>query len=383
MRVLAAPLSLVVARGRRRPGRWLLPALGIALAASFLAGVAAEGAVAGDQGARAALAGLSPLDRTVRVTWQGVLTPSVEPTARRLLRGLGLGAPTEVVLLNPVRLRGVVVRPAAIDPLPRWLAGDAARRLGRCGPADCPVLDASAGGVPATLGTAGARLRVLGASPLASAVPLAFSPLAGGGPPALLTGDATGLARLPGLSGVYRTYSWLAPLAVGRLHSWELRAIEERLTGSAAALQASGSQFSLSAPFAGLDAARAQADAAPRRLLLVGGGAVSILGLFTVLAAAGLRRDQLAELDRLRRAGARSVQCGLFVDGRVGLGLRGRAARRCRSRVARRGPRFELGRRARRRRARTQPADAGRRGGSRRDLVAGHAVDDGVGPRAR
>ena len=45
--------------------------------------------------------------------------------ARALLSGLGLGAPTEVVLMNPVRLDGVVVRPAAIAPLNRWLSGPA------------------------------------------------------------------------------------------------------------------------------------------------------------------------------------------------------------------------------------------------------------------
>ncbi len=313
MRGLAAPLSLVGARARRRPGRWLLPALGIALAAAFAAGVAAEGTVAGDQGARSALAGLTPLDRAVRVTWLGAVTPGVAPEARALLSGLGLGAQTEVVLLNPVRLGGFVVRPAAIDPLARWVPGAAARRLGRCAPAGCPMLDASGASVPSTLTTAGARVRVVGTAPLASAVPLAFSPLAAGGPPVLVTGDVAGLERLPGLSGVYRTYSWLSPLAVDRLHSWQLAGVEGRLASSAAALQASGSQFTLSAPFDGLDAARAQADAAPRRLLLAGGGSVAVLALFVLLAAAGLRRDQVAELDRLRRAGARTGQCVLFV----------------------------------------------------------------------
>ncbi|HUE26489.1 MAG TPA: hypothetical protein VMP89_06915, partial [Solirubrobacteraceae bacterium] len=313
MRGLAAPLSLVGARARRRPGRWLPMALGIALAAAFLAGVAAEGTVAADQGARAVLAGLSPLQRTVRVTWQGPVTPAVAPAARRLLSGLGLGAQTQVVLLGPVRLGGVIVRPAAIDPLTRWLPGAATLRLGRCAAASCPMLEAGGGAVSPTLVTAGARITVSRASPLASAVPLAFSPLASGVQPVLVTGDVGGLERLPGLSGVYRTYSRLAPLVVAGLRSWQLPTVEERLARSAAALQVSGSRFSLSAPFDGLDAARAQASAAPRRLLLVAGGAAAILVLFVLLAAAGLRRDQLAELDRLRRAGARSGQCLLFV----------------------------------------------------------------------
>ena len=120
MRGLWAPLALVAARARRRPGRWLLPALGVALAAAFAGAVAAEGTIAADQSARSVLTGLSPSARTVRVTWQGVVTDSVRRQARGLLGGLGLGGQTEVVLLNPVRLNGTLVRPAAIG---RWGAG--------------------------------------------------------------------------------------------------------------------------------------------------------------------------------------------------------------------------------------------------------------------
>src|SRR5207253_6053088 len=76
MRSLLAVLGLVVARARRRPGAWLAPALGIALAAAFAAAVAAEGTIAGDQAARTALSRAAPLDRTVRVTWQGTPTAS-------------------------------------------------------------------------------------------------------------------------------------------------------------------------------------------------------------------------------------------------------------------------------------------------------------------
>src|SRR5260370_27984228 len=131
VRGLFAPLMLAAARGLRRPARWLLPALGIALAAAFAAGVAAESQVAGDESARSVLDGTPPLDSEVRITWQGAVSPGVADQARALLRGLGLGSQTEVVLMNPVRLGGVVVRPAAITPLGRGLSG---ARLGRLGP---------------------------------------------------------------------------------------------------------------------------------------------------------------------------------------------------------------------------------------------------------
>src|SRR5436190_23236835 len=82
-----APLMLAAARGRRRPARWLLPGLGIALAAAFAAGVAAQSQVAGDQSARSVLDGTSQPGSEVRVTWQGAVSPSVANQARPLPRG--------------------------------------------------------------------------------------------------------------------------------------------------------------------------------------------------------------------------------------------------------------------------------------------------------
>jgi hypothetical protein len=307
---------LAAARGRRRPARWLLPALGIALAAAFVGGVAAQSQIAGDQSARSVLAAVSPLDSQVRVTWQGPVSPAVTNQALALLRGLGLGSPTEVLLMNPVRLAGVVVRPAAIGSLGRWLPGAWPGRLGPCRPQGCPMLLVGGGPpprVPSVLIAAGVRIEVVGSSPLRSAVPLGFAPSSAGAGPVLVTWDVAGLDALSGLSGLYRTHSWLAPLTTTRLRWWQLAGVEDRLQRSQARLLLSGSQFSLSAPFTELDQARAEASVAPQRLLLAGGGALTALALFIVLAGGGLRRDQQAELDRLRNAGARPGQCVLFV----------------------------------------------------------------------
>ncbi len=316
VRAWFAPLMLAAARGRRRPARWLLPALGIALAAAFVAGVAAQAQVAGDQSARSVLAGVSPLDSQVRVTWQGPVSPRVTDQAQALLRGLGLGSPTEVLLMNPVRLGGVVVRPAAIAGLGRWLPGPLPGRLGPCRPERCPMLLVGGGlppRVPSALTAIGVRIQVVGSSPLRSAVPLGFAPASAGAGPVLVTWDVAGLDALPGLSGLYRTHSWLAPLTTTRLRWWQLAGVEDRLERSQARLLLSGSQFALSAPFTALDEARAEASLAPQRLLLAGGGAIAALAMFIVLAGGGLRRDQRAELDRLRNAGARTHQCVLFV----------------------------------------------------------------------
>jgi hypothetical protein len=311
-----APLMLAGARGRRRPARWLLPALGIALAAAFAIGVAAQSQVAGDQAARSVLDKASALDTEVGVTWQGPVSPGVADQARALIRGLDLGSPTEVVLMNPVRLGGVVVRPAAIAPLDRWLSGAAAASLGSlgpCRPERCPMLLVGGGPVPSTLAAIGVRIQVAGSSSLRSAVPLGFVPSRADTMPVLVTWDVAGLESLPGLSGLYRSHSWQAPLAIARLRAWQLADAENRLARSQAHLLLSGSQFSLSAPFTALDEARAQASLAPQRLLLAGGGTIAALALFVVLAGGGLRRDQQAELDRFRNAGARTGHCFLFV----------------------------------------------------------------------
>ena len=313
VRGLFAPLKLAAARSRRRPARWLLPALGIAFAAAFAAGVAAQAQIAGDQSARSVLSTTSPPDRAIRVTWQGPVSRGVTEQARALLRRLGLGPQTEVVLMNPVRLGGVVVRPAAIAALGPWLPGAPLGRLGPCRAEQCPMLLAGGGPVPPILAAIGVRIQVVGVAPLRSATPLGFVPSSAGSVPVLVTWDVSGLEAVAGLSGVYRTHSWLAPLAITRLRDWQLADTEDRLASSQARLLVSGSQFSLSAPFGALDEARAQARAAPQRLLLAGGGAIAVLALFIVLAGGGLRRDQLAELDRLRNTGARTAHCALFV----------------------------------------------------------------------
>ena len=315
MRLLAAPMMLIAARARRRPARWVLPALGVALAAAFAGGVAAEGTIAGDQGARAVLQGLTPLDRVVRVTWPGPVTTSVAREARALLRGLGLGSQTEVVLLSPVRLGGRIVEVAAIDPLGAWVGRVASVSARACRARACPVLLAgSAAALPRQLSAPGVRLTVAAKGNLSSAAPLGFTAAASGSP-LLLSADVAGLDALTALSGVYRTHSWLAELPTSRLQSWQLAGLERRLQRAQAALTASGSQFSLTAPFAALDAARAQASAAPQRLLLAGGGALAVLAAFIVLGAGGLRRDQQGDVERLLAAGARTSQCAAFVLG--------------------------------------------------------------------
>ena len=318
MRGVRGPLVLVLARARRHPRRWVMPSLAMALAVALAGAVTAEAVIVGDHAARAILRHASPAERTVRLTWTGPLTPTVTRQAHAVLSRPGLGPTTAVLALNPARIGGVIVRPAAITPPGRWLPVSAVRRLGACRPADCPMLLAGGGHVPGTLTTAGVRIRVVGTASLTSAVPLGYAPAFAGESPVLVTGDIEGLDRLSGLGGIYRTHNWVAPLQVAGLHSWQLSDVEGRLRRAQSALAGTQGQFQLTAPFAALDAARAQASAAPTRLLLVGGGVLMSLLLFVLLSAVGVRQEQQAEIGRLRAAGARPLHAVVFVVGEAG-----------------------------------------------------------------
>ncbi|MGN6868658.1 MAG: hypothetical protein ACTHMY_09670 [Solirubrobacteraceae bacterium] len=291
----------------------MAPSLAIALAAAFAGAVAAQSVIVGDQAARSVLAHSSPLDRTVRATWQGPLTPAVDAAARGALRGDELEPVTRVLALDPVRLSGVIVQTAAIAPADRWLPARVARRLSACRARDCPMILVGGARAPTTLTAFGIRIPVVAKAPLASAVPLGFSPELDAREPVLVTDDINGLDRLSALSGTYHTHEWVAPLHAAGLHSWTLSAVESHLRAAQAALAAAQSQLELTAPFALLDQARAQASGAPTRLRLVGGGVLVSLLLFVLLAAVGLRQEQQAEIDRLRVGGARLVHTVAFV----------------------------------------------------------------------
>jgi hypothetical protein len=155
-------------------------------------------------------------------------------------------------------------------------------------------------------------MRVVGRGTL-SPVPLGYSPGAEGDWPIVVTRDISGLGAIGGLSGVYRTYSWVALLPLEHLHSWSLPAVQARLRAAQAALSPLFTRFTFEAPFFALDAARSRASVAVHRMFLVDGGAVVAVVLFVLLAAGALRRDQAAEIERLRHAGGRTAHATAFV----------------------------------------------------------------------
>lgn len=298
-------LALVMARARR-PGRFVMCALGLAIAIAFGGTILAEATIVGDQAARRVIDQASPLARSVRVDWLGPGSPAVSAQARSTLSRLGLSTEAEAVLLSPVRLDGVVVRLVAIAPLKRWLLG--ARVPSRCLAGSCPVLLVGGGPVPGTLSAPGVRLPVLARARLRSAAPLGFAPGAGQ-PQVFVTGDLAGLNDLSALAGLPRTHGWLSVLGPQRLDSWSIAPLERRLQRAQLELTGTANNFDFTAPFATLDAARSRARAAGHGLLLAGGGALAALAVFVLLAGAALRGETRAEIARLRVAGGRAWEC--------------------------------------------------------------------------
>ncbi|HSO97611.1 MAG TPA: hypothetical protein VLP43_01560 [Solirubrobacteraceae bacterium] len=307
---MRAVAMLIAAQARRWPARWLLPAFGIALAAGFAGTVRIEATVAATQSARTVLDRLGPLDRVVRVNWPGDVTPAVQTQALAALHGARLGSASQALVLNPVRLNGELVRPAAITPLARW-AAPAPHDL--CHPRVCPMRLVDRVLRRTTLTTFGVRIEVRGRTGLASPAPLGYVPApTDSQPPVLLTGDLAGLDGLPGLSGIYRSRSWFSLLSTRGVNSWELPGLVRQLEQAQASLLVASPQFSFSAPFDALAAARAQANTAPRRLLLVGGGALAAVLMFVVLTGGSLRPALEEDLARLRLMGARPAHGLLF-----------------------------------------------------------------------
>lgn len=311
IRGLAGPLTVVAARARRSR-TWILPCLTLALVVGFAGAAVSESVIVGDQAARATLKRLTPIDRAVRLVWEGPLTPYGQRTANTVFIRFGIARPARVLLLNPVRLSDTVVHPVAIAPLNRWLPQTVVGRLGPCRPGRCDVLQGSPGRVPATLAADGVRLKVIGRVAL-SDVPLGYAAGAQGATPVVVTGDIAGLGAIGGLSGVYRTYSWVGLVPLGSLHSWTLPAFEARLRAAQSAVSPLATRFLFEGPFFGLDAARGRASVAVHRLLLVDGGVVVALVLFVLVAAGALQRDQMAETERLRHAGGRASHLAAFL----------------------------------------------------------------------
>jgi hypothetical protein len=311
VRGIAAAAGLGLRRARVAPGRWVAVAIGVALAVGLLGGLSAAGVVAGDHAARRTIAALPPARRTVLLSWDGGATPAIDRVARGALARVGGHGVTRALMALPTHItdRGTV-RLGGIAPAQRWLRLISGRLpRGSCTAARCEVV--AVGGPPARrrVSGRGVHLVVVGSGVIASVIPLGFRTRGPSrrarGPSMLVSADPAGVDGLTGLDSVYRTQTWSASLALGRLRSWQLRAAIERITGE---LNRIDPDLTPTAPVSTLALARSRAEAAPRRLRAAGATAAAALLAFVMLAAGALRGGLMAEDGRLRRSGATAPQ---------------------------------------------------------------------------
>src|SRR5581483_11625155 len=115
----------------------------------------------------------------------------------------------------------------------------------------------------------------------------------------------------------YRVYSWVSPLRVDGLRTWEIGRVLHDESRAQAALEVD-SAFRLSGPDQPLLDARSRGRIAADRLVLVGGETSALLLGFAVVAAIGLRRGLAGERRRLLVRGARRWQVALLSGAEVG-----------------------------------------------------------------
>jgi putative ABC transport system permease protein len=320
-----APLAVAGARLRSQPLRSALLVGGVALAFAMLVSVLGGSLVARQQALARALGGLPATERGFRVDrfgppLDGPAYAQADRRARRAMAELGGGATRRVILVRELRVQGELIELAAVDDLAQAVRLRSGRLPRSCLSSGCEVLQLGGGGAP-RLAQAGLRLRRVGIAQLRD--PALFgdvSAATGGGasPPTLLLAPSVGaLQRLEALALFYRVYSWVSPLRVDRLHTWDVRRILAAESRAQSALAADAA-FRLSGPDAALLDASSRGRIAAERLVLVGGETSALLLGFAIIAAIGLRRGLASERRRLRARGARRWQVTLAPGAEIG-----------------------------------------------------------------
>jgi hypothetical protein len=311
---------VAAARARARPGRGGLVAIGVAVAAAALGGVAGGSTITADRSLRAALEQLPVAQRSFTATWLG--TPPaggygrIDRAATRALSQLGPAPPARTIAFPELNLGGHLVELGAIDSPGRWVRLRSGRLPRSCVPSRCEVLQAGGTRV-SSMAEPGLRLVVVGRT--AGALPVTLAPLTrsshqakGGPPPVLLAGAPSQLSALPVFSALYRAYGWTTPIDPRGLHDWQITGLLDREAAASRQVRLLGTPFGLTGPTNTLADLRQADSVAARRMQLVGGGAAALLLGFVLLAAAGLRRDAGTEWARLERHGARLGQLWTF-----------------------------------------------------------------------
>lgn len=301
--------ELTRARIGHRPGRWILVALGVALALALPVISAATGRVVATRALEAAVESLPVGERTVVAAYGGARDPAVQRADDALVRE-EVGRLTSTPLVHQMLFgeiadpQGTVYRIAASDALASQVRLTSGRLPTSCTPTRCEVLATGPGQPPIVDPTLG--LVVVGTADRTDPLllPGTFDP--GPGTRVLLGADTDTMQRLASLESFPRGAGWVAPLDPERVAALGVPAYAELSRSVGDDLSLKIRALVLTVPDDALLREDSRAAASRGRFALLGGTtAVLALG-FVLVAAAGLRREHVATAGLLRRRGASS-----------------------------------------------------------------------------
>ncbi len=313
---MSAVLGLALARLRRHPGRGLLTALGVALAAAALVATLSVRTLAGDVALRQAITDRPPGDRSATVSRSQAVDDlrPLDRVARASLARLHAGATRREMMLRVLSDgHGGTFRLAAIDGADKVVRLTSGRLPGPCRNGRCEVL--LVGSKQPQLDPA-LGIEVVGRGQITDPVLLAGTFDPGPDVPVLLSADVDGLNAHEPTVLFQRSYGWVASLDPDTLRVAGLGTLLRATAAAADSVERSG--MVLTAPDDALVAAAARARASSRRLLLVGGQLVAVLAAFVALAALGLRDDHATARTLLARRGASRRQSLVFTAAEAG-----------------------------------------------------------------
>ncbi len=322
---IRAPLAVAAARLRAQPLRPALLVCGVALAFALLLSVLGGTLAARQQSLHRTLEALPQSERGFRIDRFGLpLDPGgyaqADRRARRALVALGAGGTRRVVLFRELRVQGELVELAASDDLASIVRVRSGRLPRSCTAAACELLQIGGGG-SARLDEGGLHLRRVGVAALRD--PQTFGDVtastsgSGTAPLLLLAPGVESLQGLAALRPFYRVYSWVSPLRLDGLHTWDVGRVFADESHAQSRIGADPA-MRLSGPDAALADATSRGRVAADRLVLVGGELSALLLGFALIAAIGLRRGLAAERRRLLTRGARRWQGALASTAEIG-----------------------------------------------------------------
>ena len=320
---MTAVLSVVAARLRAQPGRAALIVGGLAVAVAMLTAAVGGSVEARDRAVQQAISDLPLSQRAFRVDLFnlpfGQDYAKADATAREALAHLTRAPLLSGTFLRPLRVGGGLVQLASVQGLDRIARLESGRLPRRCTPAACEVVQLGPG-TRARWSEGGINLVRVGLVDLPDRELFgdtlqAIAENNGQRPTILLAAGPAAFDRLPAFDGIYRAYSWVAPVDPRGIQSWQIPALLDRESQEQTRLSAISDLYALSGPDQALTDAQSRGRSTSARMVLIGGELSALLLGFALVAAIGLRRGLANEQRRLAQRGARRPQLALAVAG--------------------------------------------------------------------